>query len=152
MDEPSTVSVANARDRSTPGVPGHLQRRLGFMAGQSIVWVENRQTWARNLTRCGQNLNLAVPSRVRFRPSISTDSKNSLSHRRIGKENKAETRLRSPNIGGPFCQRLAVSARFVTRQPTDRKRNFHRNMTPGSRHATVNSLVCIQRGTNLGAK
>lgn len=61
MDRPSTLSVASARDRSTPGVLGPAVR-LGFMAGQSIASMENHQIWARNLSICGQKLNSAVPS------------------------------------------------------------------------------------------
>jgi hypothetical protein len=72
------------------------------MAGQSIVWVKNRQTWTRSLNRCGQNLNLAVPSRGWFRTPIGADSKTSLSHTWIGKEDKVETNSQVPK------HRLAV--------------------------------------------
>jgi hypothetical protein len=61
MDRPSTVSVANARDRSTLGVLGPTVK-LGFMAGQSMASMENHQIWARNLRISGQKLNSAAPS------------------------------------------------------------------------------------------
>jgi hypothetical protein len=57
MNRPSTVSVVSAHDRPIAGAPPTLPARHGFMAGQSIAFMENRQISARNLCMCRQNFN-----------------------------------------------------------------------------------------------
>ena len=61
------------------------------MTGQSIPSKQNHQIPAHSLGQCGQKLNVAVLTRIRICTPIGADSKNSLLHRRIGKEDKVET-------------------------------------------------------------